>query len=78
MDQWHDKRDEWQKSVSGALDPPMEDRFLELEVTKPVAFDCARTVLGTSGGRRMRIFGLVVITARVHGEVTGFLLPWQV
>ena len=55
MDQWHEKRDEWQKAVSGALGPPMEDRFLELEVTKQIAFDCARPILGTTGGRRLRI-----------------------
>ena len=55
MDQWHDKRDEWQKAVSGALGPPMENRFLELEVTKRVALDCARAMLGTTGGRRMRL-----------------------
>ena len=54
MDQGHVKQDEWQKTVSGALAPPMENRFHRLEVTKQVALDCARAILGTTGGRRMR------------------------
>ena len=55
MDKWHVKQDEWQQAVSGALGPPMEDRFHELEVTKRVALDCAHAILGTTGGRRLCI-----------------------
>ena len=57
MRQWSEKRSEWQGAVtrSLALSAPETDRFEELERVKRIALDCARTVLGTTGGNLLRI-----------------------
>ena len=54
---WGAKRSEWQEAVTRSLSMtvPEEDRFAELERMKRIALDCARTVLGTTGGRLLRI-----------------------
>jgi hypothetical protein len=37
------------------MSAPEVDRFMELERAKRIALDCARSVLGTTGGRLSRI-----------------------
>ena len=41
--------------VSPSAELFVEDKFLELELTKRVALNCARSILGITGGRRIRI-----------------------
>ena len=57
MDRWSEKRTEWQDAVnkSLALLATEPDCFQELERVKQIALDCARTVLGTTGGKGLRI-----------------------
>ena len=60
MREWREKRNAWQEAVTQSLsmsarEAPDGDRFAELEKIKRVALDCARTVLGTTGGRILRI-----------------------
>ena len=57
MRQWPEKRSEWQDAVKRSLVllTPEPDQFKELERVKQIALDCARTVLGTTGGKVLRI-----------------------
>ncbi len=38
-------------TLSLAMSAPEADKFMELERAKRIALDCARSVLGTTGGR---------------------------
>ena len=57
MHSWQERKDDWQVAVtqSLALSAPEEDPFLELDRAKRVALDCAREVLGVTGGKLSRI-----------------------
>ena len=57
MGNWSKKRAEWQQAVtrSLALVPPEADSFSELDRSKKIAIDCAREVLGVTGGKLSRI-----------------------
>ena len=57
MQKFAEKRTEWQAAVthSLAMSAPELDCFMELERVKRIALDCARTVLGTTGGNVLRI-----------------------
>ena len=57
MRSWKEKKDDWQVAVtqSLALSPPDGDPFLELDRAKRVALDCAREVLGVTGGKLSRL-----------------------
>jgi hypothetical protein len=52
MNNWSHRKDDWQVSVilSLNLSAPQADPFLELDQAKRIALDCARKVLGISGG----------------------------
>ncbi len=56
MEIWSEKRTEWHDAVnkSLALLATEPDCFQELERVKQIALDCARTVLGTTGGKGLR------------------------
>jgi ribonuclease HI len=57
MRSWGRKKADWQEAVtrSLAVSAPAVDKFTELESVKRIALDCARSVLGTTGGRLSRI-----------------------
>ena len=60
MRKWRERKTAWQEAVTQSLsmsapEASEEDRFAELDRIKRVALDCARTLLGTTGGRRLRI-----------------------
>jgi hypothetical protein len=54
---WSTKKRNWHSEVKRILDQDMQDQdhFLKLEHAKHVALDCARSVLGTTGGRIGRL-----------------------
>ena len=54
---WPKKKRNWHNEVKRILDQEMQDQdqFRELDHAKHVALDCARSVLGTTGGRIGRI-----------------------
>ena len=57
MRSWGQKKADWQEAVARSLtqSAPEADPFLELERTKRIMLDCARAVLGTTGGGLSRI-----------------------
>ena len=60
MREWRAKKSAWQNAVTQSLSESAsgalgESRFSEWEKIKRAALDCARTVLGTTGGRTLRI-----------------------
>ena len=57
MRSWGQKKADWQEAVtrSLALSAEEADCFMELERTKRIALECARSVLGTTGGSLSRI-----------------------
>jgi len=60
MREWRARKTAWQEAVTHSLSVPAPevpegDRFAELERIKRVALDCARTLLGTTGGQILRI-----------------------
>ena len=57
MRSWGQKKAEWRETatLSLAMSATEEDKFMELERAKRIALDCARAVLGTTGGRLSRI-----------------------
>ena len=60
MREWRTKKSAWQDAVTQSLNEPESEaigvnRFAALERIKRLALDCARTVLGTTGGRTLRI-----------------------
>jgi hypothetical protein len=57
MSAWSEKRAYWQEAVtrSLALKALEVDRFVELDRSKTIAIDCAREVLGITGGKLSRI-----------------------
>ena len=57
MRSWGQKRDAWQEAVTRSLDlsAPEPDKFTELERIQRIALDCARSVLGMTGGKISRI-----------------------
>ena len=57
MRKWQEKKVEWQAAVTQSLarSAPEVDPFRELERIKESALECARAVLGTTGGRLLRI-----------------------
>ena len=66
MRSWGQKRAAWQEAVTRSLDltAPELDKFTELERVKLVALDCARSVLGMTGGKSSRITKLSSTTRR--------------
>ena len=57
MRSWAQKKADWQEAVARSLSLSAEEAniFRELERVKRIALDCARSVLGTSGGSLSRI-----------------------
>ena len=57
MNNWKQRKDDWQVAVARSLtlSAPEADQFLELDRAKRIALDCAREVLGITGGKLSRI-----------------------
>ena len=57
MNNWKQRKDDWQVAVTRSLtlSAPEADQFLELDRAKGIALDCAREVLGITGGKLSRI-----------------------
>jgi hypothetical protein len=54
---WSKKKRNWHNEVNRILDQGMQDQdeFRELDHAKHIALDCARSVLGTTGGKIGRL-----------------------